>query len=209
MMTMRRPTMTNSAHKLVAGWIREKAAGLHKQARLNKKNGYTTGPMARFVPRAAAAYMEAANLLEARANELETETDDGGQEQSDKSRVNELVEVASLEWWRLVLADKAKAIIHELEARITTEESARDKALLDISELDERVSVMRDALRLEKERRILTERVSHELARANPMLLLQRDDARRKCLEHLSDADKRKAAFELDWRGLYDGEDPR
>jgi hypothetical protein len=61
---------------LVAGWIREKAAGLRKQARFNSKNGYTTGPMARVVPRAGAAYMEAANLLETRANELERETDD-------------------------------------------------------------------------------------------------------------------------------------
>jgi regulator of replication initiation timing len=33
---------------------------------------------------------------------------------------------------------------------------------------------------------------------------VQRDDARRKCLERLSDAGKRAAAFELDWRGLYD-----
>jgi hydroxylamine reductase (hybrid-cluster protein) len=117
--------MSINAQKLVAGWIREKAAGLHKQARFNNKNGYTTGPMARFVPRAAAAYMEAANLLETRANELEMETDDGGQEQSDKSRANELVEVASLEWWRLVLADKAKAIIRELEARVEELENAK------------------------------------------------------------------------------------
>jgi hypothetical protein len=33
---------------------------------------------------------------------------------------------------------------------------------------------------------------------------VQRDEARRKCLERLSDAGKRAAAFELDWRGLYD-----
>jgi hypothetical protein len=63
--------MADWARKLVAGWIREKAAALRRQAQNNAANGYTKGPMAQVVPRAAEAYKEAANLLDARASELE------------------------------------------------------------------------------------------------------------------------------------------
>jgi len=80
----------------------------------------------------------------------------------------------------------------------------RYRAIRIIRELEDGVSSMGNALRLEKDRRMLAESVAHELVDAKTRLTKERDDARRKCLEHMSDAGKREAAYELGWRGLYD-----
>jgi len=87
-------------------------------------------------------------------------------------------------------AERAVTIIRDLEDRIATMEDAAGPLVSD--------------LHREMDRRMLAEGVTHDLVDAKIRLTKERDDARRKCLEHLSDADKRKAAFELDWRELYD-----
>jgi hypothetical protein len=111
-----------------------------------------------------------------------------------------------------------RGAISKLEARITELDELADvqaSALQDngndwAKALEERDDAIRerDQALTQRDEAIQAQKHAEQWAVAtNAQLMEQRDKARRRCLEHLSDADKREAAFKLDWRGLYDRDD--